>query len=52
MNIKQFLDTLPIMGMGMAGIFIVTFVIILTVVLLNKLTAPKNKKDKSSNDSD
>lgn len=32
------------MGMGMLGIFAVILVIILTVVVLNKLTAPKDKR--------
>ncbi len=44
-NIQGFLDTLPIMGKGMLGIFIVTCVIILTVILLNKLTAPRKNRD-------
>lgn len=34
MNIQNFLSTLPIMGKGMLGIFIVTAVIILCVNLL------------------
>ncbi len=38
------LETLPIMGMGMLGIFIVTGVIILIVMLLNKLTSDSDKK--------
>lgn len=37
-------ESLLIMGKGMLGIFIVTGVIILSVMLLNKLTSPKNKK--------
>jgi len=41
MNFDAFLKTLPIMGKGMLGIFIVTCVIILIMVLLNKGT---NKK--------
>ncbi len=46
MNIdfNAMLDTLPIMGMGMLGIFLVTGVIILTIVLLNRLTAPRKQK--------
>ena len=36
----EFLKTLPIMGKGMLGIFLVTGVIILTMVLLNALTSP------------
>ncbi len=42
-NIGSFLKTLPIMGKGMAGIFIVTVVIILVMVILTKL-APGKKK--------
>jgi hypothetical protein len=41
MNIEQFLSTLPIMGKGMLGIFIVTGVLIICVFLLNKLTSKK-----------
>lgn len=37
MHIKEFLETLPIMGKGMAGIFIVTAVIVLSIMLLNKI---------------
>lgn len=44
MNVDLFLQTLPIMGMGMLGIFAVILVIILIVVVLNKLTAPKDKR--------
>jgi hypothetical protein len=44
LNFDAFLDTLPIMGMGMAGIFIVTLVIILAMVILQKATKPKDKK--------
>ena len=43
MNIDLFLQTLPIMGKGLLGIFIVTGVIILMVMLLNKLG--NTKKD-------
>ena len=44
MNVELFLQTLPIMGMEMLGIFAVILVIILVVAALNKLTAPKEKK--------
>ena len=37
----RFVDSLPYMGVGMLGIFIVIGVIILSVVVLNKLLAPK-----------
>ena len=36
-NVQAFLQTLPIMGKGMLGIFIVTAVIVLCVTVLNKL---------------
>lgn len=45
-NVDAFLDTLPIMAKGMAGIFIVTAVIILSVVLLGILTKSKGDGDK------
>lgn len=38
MNIEAFLQTLPIMGKGMLGIFLVTGVIIGFVYLLNYVT--------------
>ena len=38
MNYQNFLTTLPIMGKGRLGIFIVTLVIVLCMVLLNKFT--------------
>lgn len=44
MNIKAFLDSLPIMGQGMLGIFIVTAVIIGVVYLLNFATKEKTDK--------
>ena len=36
-----FVENLKYMGVGMLGIFIVIGVIILSVVVLNKVTAPK-----------
>ena len=39
MNVNAFMDTLPVMGKGMVGIFIVTAVIILSVYTLNKISA-------------
>ena len=36
MNVDALLQTLPIMGKGMLGIFIVTVVIIFMIVLLNR----------------
>lgn len=44
-NVEQLLDALPIMGMGMLGIFIVTAIIIGTVYLLNFFTKPRKKDD-------
>lgn len=47
MNIDLFLQTLPVMGMGMLGIFAVIIVIMLVVVALNKITFlfAKRKKE-------
>lgn len=41
LNFDALVKTLPVMGKGMAGIFVVTGVIILCVYLLNKLSAQK-----------
>lgn len=38
MNYGAMLATLPIMAKGMAGIFIVTGIIVLSMVALNKFT--------------
>ena len=43
MDIQAFINSLPIMGIGMVGIFIVTIAIILVVSLLNRLTGGKKK---------
>ena len=40
-NVQAFLDSLPIMGLGMVGIFVVTLIIIAVVMILNKTTAGK-----------
>lgn len=40
-DFQAFLNTLPVMAKGMGGIFIVTAVIILSMVILNKLTSAK-----------
>ncbi len=50
MNFELFLETLPLVGKGMLGIFIVTGVIILTVLLLNRLTRPKGQPTASSDE--
>lgn len=44
-DFTAFLNSLPIMGKGMLGIFIVTGVIILTVYLLNYFTNKTKKED-------
>lgn len=44
MNVEQFLDTIPYMLKGMLGIFAVTAVIILTVVILNACSRRMKKK--------
>jgi len=36
-NVDAFLKTLPLMGKGMLGIFIVTLVIVGAMLLLNKM---------------
>ena len=43
MNYNAFLSTLPIMAKGMAGIFIVTAVIIVSVYILNKISEQSDK---------
>ena len=43
-NPAAFVENLKYMGVGMLGIFIVIGVIILSVVVLNKATAPKAPK--------
>lgn len=40
--LDSFMETLPIMGKGMLGIFVVTAVIILFVWILNKVTSNKD----------
>ena len=47
-NPMAFVENLKYMGLGMLGIFIVIGVIILSVVALNKLTAPKKQDDDSA----
>ncbi len=39
MNFESLKETLPIMGKGMLGIFVVTLVIIGTIWLLNKFSS-------------
>lgn len=42
-DVDAFLISLKIMGKGLAGIFLVTLIIVLSIVLLNRLTSPKKK---------
>ncbi|MGI6200838.1 MAG: hypothetical protein ACOYJA_08730 [Christensenellales bacterium] len=41
-NVENFLLTLPMMGWGMLGIFVVTLLIYLCIVLLNRLSRKKS----------
>ena len=50
MNFELFLTTLPIMLKGMLGIFIVTSIIILAMLLLNKFTNSTGSKEENDND--
>lgn len=45
MNIEAFLFTLPYMAKGMLGIFTVTAILILGIVILNKCTSRPDKKE-------
>lgn len=45
-NLKNFIDSLSFMGIGMASIIIVIGVIILSVLLLNLFTSDKIKKSR------
>ncbi len=42
-NIDFLLNSLPIMGKGMLGIFIVTGIVVLCVTALNSIPEKKNK---------
>ena len=42
-NVDNFVYTLGVMAKGMLGIFIVTAVIIATIIALNRSTSPKKK---------
>ncbi len=44
-NVQNTLDTLPYMGKGMLGIFLVTILIVAAVTILNKTTNRKPKDD-------
>ena len=43
MNVQAFLDTLPLMGTGMLGIFLVAAVIVLSMYLLRWLFRERKK---------
>ena len=43
MNVQAFLNTLPIMGRGMLGIFAVMLVIFLLILVLNACTGRKRR---------
>ena len=43
-DVEALLNTLPLMAKGMLGIFIVTGVMILSMILLNKFTSKKADK--------
>jgi len=45
-DVNALLDSLPVMGYGMLGIFIVTGIIITSVYLLNKFTSEKAEEKK------
>ena len=44
-NVDRFFDTLPVMAKGMLGIFVVTAVIILTILVLNKTSSSKKNNE-------
>ena len=48
MNYEAFLQTLPIMGKGMAGIFLVTGVIVFCILILGKTATNQKNKIKRS----
>ncbi len=41
LNVELFMETLPIMGKGMLGIFVVTLVLIAGIYVMNRLTGGK-----------
>ena len=49
MNFELFLQTLPYMAKGMCGIFVVTGILILSVVILNRATSRKKKHETPEN---
>ena len=49
-DVAEFLQTLPIMFKGMAGIYIVTAVIVVMMVLLVRLAADRGGKGDGENE--
>ena len=43
MNVQGFLQSLEIMGLGMLGIFVVMLLIFLVILLLGRLSKPKDE---------
>ena len=43
-NVEAFFNVLPVIGKGLAGVFIVTAVIILSMIILNKISGKFNKE--------
>ena len=50
LNFETLAQTLPIMGMGMLGIFLVTGVIVLVITLLNKISNAIDARKSEEND--
>ena len=46
MNVELFMETLPIMLKGMAGIFLVTGTIILSIIVMGKVSSDKGEEPK------
>jgi Na+-transporting methylmalonyl-CoA/oxaloacetate decarboxylase gamma subunit len=46
MNVGLFLQTLPYMVKGLAGVFAVTLLIMLCIALLNRFTASKDGEER------
>ena len=44
-NVNHMIETLPLMGKGMMGIFLVTLIIVASVAILNKTTSRKKKDE-------
>lgn len=43
-DVNAFLETLPLMGKGMLGIFVVTLVIVGSMMILNKMGSSDNEQ--------